>query len=87
MEKIDLILWIVSGGFGLMLVMWHTLNKRIDDVKVGLESRIDKLDNKVDRLDERLRTIDTHVAVIENNLTHLMWREHLPPAKEANSSE
>lgn len=42
-DKIDMILWIVGGGFGLMLVMWHSLNQRID-----------KLDEKLTDVDRRL---------------------------------
>jgi hypothetical protein len=43
MEKIDLVLYLIGGGFSLMLVMWHSLN-----------SRIDKLDEKLTDVDRRL---------------------------------
>jgi len=42
MEKIDLILWILGGGFGLMIVMWNTLNSRLE--------KIDEKLTDVDRL-------------------------------------
>ncbi len=54
MEKIDLILWVITGGFGLMLVMWNGLNKRIDNLEYGLNSKIDKLDEKLTDVDRRL---------------------------------
>lgn len=43
MDKIDMILWVLGGGFGLMLVMWHNLNNRLD-----------KLDEKLTDVDRRL---------------------------------
>lgn len=54
MEKIDIVLWIMSGGFGLMLVMWNSMNKRMDDMDRGLTARLDKLDEKVTDIDRRL---------------------------------
>lgn len=54
MEKIDIVLWVLGGGFALMLVMWHSLNKRIDGVEVSLSGRIDKLDEKLTDVDRRL---------------------------------
>ncbi len=54
MEKIDLILWIISGGFaitfGLMLVMWKDLNNRTDKLEVKME----KFDEKLTDIDRRL---------------------------------
>lgn len=54
MEKIDILLWIVGIGFtfnfSLMLVIWGSLNAKIDRV----ENRIDKLDEKVTDIDRRL---------------------------------
>ena len=47
MEKIDIILWVLGAGFtatfGLMIVMWNSINHRID-----------KLDDKVTDIDRRL---------------------------------
>jgi len=58
MEKLDLILWIISGGFaitfGLMLVMWN-----------GLNNRIDKLDLRMDKFDEKLTDIDRRLCRLE----------------------
>jgi hypothetical protein len=54
MEKIDIVLWVISGGFALMLIMWHNLNSRIEHVENSLGTRIDKLDEKVTDIDRRL---------------------------------
>jgi hypothetical protein len=43
MDKLDIILWVLGGGFALMLVMWHSLT-----------SRFDKLEEKVTDIDRRL---------------------------------
>lgn len=50
MEKIDMILWIMGGGFAFMLVMWNNLTKQIGDIG----HRIDKLDEKLTDVDRRL---------------------------------
>ncbi len=52
MDKIDMILWIVGGGFSLMLIMWHNLNHRID-----------KLDEKLTDVDRRLCRLEVSWAV------------------------
>ncbi len=47
MEKVDIILWIISAGFtiqfSIMYIIWTSLN-----------SRFDKLDEKVTDIDRRL---------------------------------
>lgn len=54
MDKLDIILWVISAGFGvnfsLMMFMWHALNSKIE----SLEKRIDKLDEKITDIDRRL---------------------------------
>lgn len=77
MEKIDLILWILSGGFALMLVMWHSLNSKIDHVNDSLSARIDnvnsaRIDNvnnslgaRIDKLDEKVTDIDRRLCRLE----------------------
>jgi hypothetical protein len=62
MDKIDLILWIVSGGFGLMIVMWHSLNGRIDKTDLRMEKMNEKFDalvEKTSEIDKRLYGIET----------------------------
>jgi len=54
MEKLDIILWILGAGFtityGLMIIMWNSLNNRMD----YLTNRVDKMDDKVTDIDRRL---------------------------------
>lgn len=54
MDKFDLLIWIVGGGFTLnftlLLVIWNSLNHRIDK----LENRMDKFDEKLTDIDRRL---------------------------------
>ena len=65
METVDIILWVLTGGFGLMLVMWNNLNKRID----GTDDKIDKtnliLCVKIDKLDEKLTDVDRRICRLE----------------------
>ena len=58
MDKLDVIIWMIGGGFALMLVMWHNLNGRIDKT----DQRIDKLDEKVTDMDRRLCRIEGSLA-------------------------
>jgi hypothetical protein len=77
-EKIDIVLWVMSGGFGLMLVMWH-----------GLNSRMDKIEEELKELNTRLTSLESKVAVLESkmadvsiNVTHLMWINQTQVQKE-----
>lgn len=79
MDKIDIILWVLSGGFGLMLVMWHFLN-----------SHMERQDKKIDGIEKDLQLLNTKVAVIESkitdissNVSYLMWHHQSLPQKEA----
>lgn len=58
MEKIDIVLTVVTAGFGLilslMLIVWNSLNTKIDNLDKNLGNRIDKLDEKVTDIDRRL---------------------------------
>lgn len=54
MDKLDIILWVMGGGFtfmfGLMMTMWSSLNGRMDRI----EQKLEKLDEKVTDIDRRL---------------------------------
>jgi hypothetical protein len=67
MEKIDIILWVLSGGFGLMLIMWHSLNSRMDK----LDSRMDKLDSRMDKIDSKMDKQDGRMTKIEHDLIEI----------------
>jgi chaperonin cofactor prefoldin len=65
MTSIDILLAVMIGGFGLqlslLLVVWNSLNKRMDRI----EARIDKLDEKVTDIDRRLCRIEGSMAAKE----------------------
>ncbi len=69
MDKLDIILWVMSGGFSLMLLMWHSLNTKIEKVESDLGAKIDKvesiLDSKIDKLDEKLTDVDRRLCRLE----------------------
>ena len=86
MEKIDIVLWVMSGGFGLMLVMWHyltskieatetSLNKKIDCVETSLNKRIDcvetSLNKRIDGIEHKIDKIDEKVTDIDRRLCRL----------------
>lgn len=54
MEHFEILLTVMLAGFGLnfgiLVIMWNSLNNRIDQ----LSARIDKLDEKVTDIDRRL---------------------------------
>lgn len=54
MANIDVLLWAIVGGFafmfGLMLVLWNSMNRGFELLSV----RIDKLDEKLADVDRRL---------------------------------
>lgn len=54
MDKLDIIVWVLSGGFSLMLIMWYNLSNRIDAVEKSVNSKVDKLSETVTDIDRRL---------------------------------
>ena len=74
MEKIDIVLWVLGVGFtfnfGLMLVIWQSLNKRMDKLDEKLSNRIDKLDEKVTDIDRRLCRMEGAFSMKECCVLH-----------------
>ena len=79
MEKIDILLWIIGGGFALMLVMWNSLHhsmceqtKRIDETSAALGKRIDEtsaaLGKRIDETNMKIAEIDKRLYGIETVL-------------------
>ena len=79
MEKIDIILWVLSGGFGLMLVMWHFINNQLekqDKRSTELNEKIDKssteLNVKIDRLEAKFNAkLDAKLDPIQHAINDL----------------
>ncbi len=77
MEKLDIILWVMMGGFTIMfaiqLVSWTFLNKKIDNVEVRLTNRTDSvetnLSNRIDKLTEVVTDIDRRLCRLEGAFT------------------
>lgn len=79
MEKIDILLWVMGGGFALMLVMWNNihnsingsesrLNNKIDDIKTDLGKRVDHQGKKIDEINVKLAEVDKRLYGIETVL-------------------
>ncbi len=58
MEKIDIVLWIISSGFGfffaLMLVMWTSINSRFEKI----DERLEKIETQMNNIDKRLYAVE-----------------------------
>ena len=84
---------------GLMLRGQHGLDKRVDELRRdltsridGLDARIDGLDARIDGLDARLRSVETGLAEVKGQLT--IVRDYItgrnargPEANEAGADE
>ena len=73
MEKIDIVLWVISGGFTLiftlMLVIWGFLTKRIDGVEERLEKKINGLEERLEKkISEVESKLDKKISDIEYKL-------------------
>lgn len=64
MEKIDIVLWVMSGGFALMLVMWHFLNQKID----RLDDKVTDIDRRVCRMEGAMQNKDGCAIKASNDL-------------------
>ena len=65
MDKLDIILWVMGGGFGLMLIMWNNLNNRIDNLNNRIDSVNINLANKIEKLDEKVTDIVRRLCRLE----------------------
>jgi len=70
MNDIQILMWMVGGGFSLMIIMWVSLTKRID----RLEDKVDKLG----ALETRMAVVESKLSDISTNVTHLMWQHQVP---------
>lgn len=68
MEKLDIILWAMGGGFAalfaLMGFMWSALNSKFDKI----DQKFDKIDEKFDKLETKVEDIDRRLCRIEGGL-------------------
>jgi len=66
MDKIDILLWLVSTGFFLMIFILYFINEKIQRVEDRLERKIDKLDEKVTTIDRTVYRMEG-ISKIKNN--------------------
>lgn len=71
MDKIDILLWTVGGGFtvmfGLLITMWHHFNQRFDKV----DKRFEKIDNKFEKVDQRFEKLEEKVNNLDCRLSRI----------------
>lgn len=79
MEKIDIILWVLSGGFGLMLVMWHFINNHMEKQ----ETKVDNIQKDLQHINTKIAVMESKIADISSNVNHLMWHHQSIPSREA----
>jgi predicted PurR-regulated permease PerM len=92
-----LILTVIGTGIAVVGFIYGFLRNFKEDIN----TYIDKLDGRLSNVEKELQQLNTRAAVLEtrmgnleqnmsninSNVNYLLWREHLPPAKEANSSD
>lgn len=65
MEKIDILLWIVAGGFtvtfSMMKMMWNDINRRFEKV----DQRFDKMENRIQNLENDMIEVKTILRMKE----------------------
>ena len=70
MDRLDVILYMMGGGFTItltfMLTMWNSINNRIDAVEHSLNARIDKLEERLTRLEHDMVEVKTILRLKES---------------------
>ena len=54
MDKLDVILWVIGGGFTLMLIMWHRMENKFDKVDTDIKdvrTEIKELRTSINRME------------------------------------
>lgn len=63
-QQLNLLLWVISGGFGvtfaLLVFLWNSLN-----------SRIDRLENRIDRLEQRFERLEGRMTLLEHDMVEV----------------
>ena len=68
MEKIDILLWVMGGGFALMLAMWNNIHNSISGSESRLTKRIDDQGKKIDEVNTKVAELDKRLYGIETVL-------------------
>ena len=65
MEKIDILLWAISGGFAIISIGFGVTWAMILYTLKKMDKAIDRLEVKIDKLDEKLTDIDRRICRLE----------------------
>ncbi len=69
MEKLDIVITLMVAGYGLvlslLLIIWNSLNQKIDANADSSARRDDALANRIERLDEKITDIDRRLCRLE----------------------
>ena len=69
MDKIDILIWVIGIGFafffGLMIVMWNSINNRLDRTDDKIDFLYTNLSARMDKLDEKLTDVDRRLCRLE----------------------
>ena len=68
MEKLDILLWIMGGGFALMIIMWNNITNCIREVKNDLSKRMDTQGEKIEEINSKVSELDKRLYGIETVL-------------------
>lgn len=61
MEKIDIVLWVIAGGFAVTFSLMKIMFSKIEK----LSDKIDKVDEKVNNVDKRLFGVEAILQMKE----------------------
>lgn len=48
MEKLDILIWVMGGGFTLMLVLWNHMNSQLTALKTDMNSQLTAIKTDMD---------------------------------------
>jgi hypothetical protein len=66
MEKLDILIWAIGGGFGITFIILKMIF-----------SRFDKIDDKFEKINERFNQFDRRFNQVENRLTAIETILHM----------
>lgn len=75
MEKIDIVLLAIGGGFALsfaaMRMMWSDINKRMDDRFAKVDQQFEKVDQQFEKVDQKFEKVDQRFDKVDQRFEKL----------------
>ena len=66
MDKLDIILWVLGGGFTIMFTLlgflWKHMNSEFKTRFDKVDTRFDKVDTRFDKVEEKITDIDRRLC-------------------------